>query len=75
MGLHPYGRGTLTAAALALGCFGVPPLVARGAFGADLVILAGVAVVGSLVYAAAAWRLRRVLQLDALRAMRRGRRR
>jgi O-antigen/teichoic acid export membrane protein len=75
MGLHPYGRGTLTAAALALGCFGVPPLVARGVFGADLVILAGVAVVGSLVYAAAAWRLRRVLQLDALRAMRRGRRR
>ena len=75
MGLHPYGRGTLTAAGLALSCFGVPPLVARVAFGADLRVLAGVAVAGALAYVAAAWRLRRVLELDALRALRRGRRR
>jgi O-antigen/teichoic acid export membrane protein len=75
MGLHPYGRGTLTAAGLALSCFGVPPLVARAAFGADLWVLAGVAVAGALAYVAAAWRLRRVLELDALRALRRSRRR
>jgi hypothetical protein len=75
MGLHPFGRGTLTAAALALACFGVPPLVARAALGADPVALAVVAVAGGLAYVAAAWRLRRVLQLDALRALRRGRRR
>jgi O-antigen/teichoic acid export membrane protein len=75
MGLHPYGRGTLTAAGLALGCFGAPPLLARAVFGADLLVLLGVVVVGGLAYAAAAWRLRRVLQLDALRALRRGRRR
>lgn len=75
MGLHPYGRGTLTAAGLALGCFGAPPLVARAVFGAEPLALVAVAAAGALVYAAAAWRLRRVLQLDALRAMRRGRRR
>jgi O-antigen/teichoic acid export membrane protein len=75
MGLHPYGRGTMTAAGLALGCFGVPPLVARAIFGADPLALVGVAAVGTLIYVAAAWRLRRVLQLDTLRTLRRGRRR
>jgi O-antigen/teichoic acid export membrane protein len=71
MGLHPYGRGTLTAAALAVGCFGVPPLLARAAFGAGPLVLCAVAAAGTLVYAAAAWRLRRVLELDALRSLRR----
>jgi O-antigen/teichoic acid export membrane protein len=71
MGLHPFGRGTLTAGALAIGCFGVPPLVARAAFGPDVIVLLVVAVLGAAAYAAAAWRLRGALQLDALRALRR----
>jgi O-antigen/teichoic acid export membrane protein len=75
MGLHPFGRGTLTAAALAVACFGVPPLLARAAFGAEPLAAVAVTAVGGLAYAAAAWRLRHVLQLDALRALRRGRRR
>jgi O-antigen/teichoic acid export membrane protein len=75
MGLHPFGRGTLTAAGLAVGCFGVPPLVARAAFGAEPLALLAVATLGAVAYAAAAWRLRGVLQLDALRSLRRGRQR
>jgi O-antigen/teichoic acid export membrane protein len=75
MGLHPFGRGTLTAAGLAVACFGVPPLLSRLAFGTDPLVLVAVAVLGAVAYTAAAWRLRRVLQLDALRSIRRGRRR
>jgi len=71
MGLHPFGRGTLTAAALAVGCFGVPPLLARAAFGPGPWVLLATAAVGGIAYVAAAWRLRRVLELDALRALRR----
>ncbi|HYN97177.1 MAG TPA: polysaccharide biosynthesis C-terminal domain-containing protein [Pilimelia sp.] len=71
LGLHPFGRGTLVAAALALACFGAPPLVARGLVGDGPGVLAGTAAVGALGYAAAAWRLRGVLQLDALRSLRR----
>lgn len=70
--LHPFGRGTVVAAALAVGCFGVPALVAREAFGAGMAVAAGTAAVGALVYLAAAWRFRGVLQLDALRRSRRG---
>jgi O-antigen/teichoic acid export membrane protein len=65
--LHPFGRGTLVAAALAVGCFGLPALVARTVFGAGLLVAAAVAAVGAVGYLGAAWRLRGVLQLDALR--------
>jgi O-antigen/teichoic acid export membrane protein len=65
--LHPFGRGTVVAAALSVGCFGVPAFLARTVFGAGLTVAAGVAAVGALVYLAAAWRWRGVLQLDALR--------
>jgi O-antigen/teichoic acid export membrane protein len=74
MGLHPFGRGTMVAGALALACFGVPPLVARAAFSAGPWVLVAVVVVGAVAYGGAAWRLRGVLQLDALRALRRSRR-
>lgn len=73
--LHPFGRGSLTAAGLALACFGVPPLLARAVFGTDLLVLLAVAVAGLLAYAGLVWRARRVLELDALRALRRGRKR
>ena len=72
MRLHPFGAGTLTAAALALLCFAVPGLVARLVLGDNLVVLAAIAVAGALAYAAGAWRFQRVLQLDGLR--KRGRR-
>lgn len=68
MRLHPFGRGTLLAAALATVCFGLPPLLARLVYGANLPVLAAVAAAGALAYAAGAWRWRSVLQLDALRA-------
>jgi len=66
LGLHPFGRGTLVAAALALACFGVPavaggPLNARGPAVAALAAALGLA-----GYAAGAYRLRRVLRLDVL---------
>ncbi|WP_307803704.1 lipopolysaccharide biosynthesis protein [Micromonospora echinofusca] len=73
--LHPFGRGTLTAAGLAVVCYGLPPLLARPVFGDGLPVLAAVALVGTLGYAALVWRFRRALQLDALRTLRRGRRR
>jgi O-antigen/teichoic acid export membrane protein len=65
--LHPFGPGTVTACALAVTCFGVLPLLTvfapvawRGMAALGLVAL------GALVYAAACWRLRDVLQLTAL---------
>ncbi|MEH1016831.1 lipopolysaccharide biosynthesis protein [Micromonospora sp. CPCC 206060] len=73
--LHPFGRGTLTAAGLAVACYGLPPLLARPVFGDGLPVLVAAAVVGTLGYAALVWRARRALQLDALRTLRRGRRR
>ncbi|MGC4806592.1 polysaccharide biosynthesis C-terminal domain-containing protein [Micromonospora sp. DT233] len=73
--LHPFGRGTLVAAGLAVACFGVPALLVRAVTDAGPVTLAVLALLGGIGYAAGVWRLRRVLQLDALRALRRGRRR
>lgn len=57
-GLHPFGRGTLYAAGLALACFGVPPL---------LVGPVPAAVTGALGYAAGVWLLRSPLALRAFR--------
>ncbi|MEU4476539.1 polysaccharide biosynthesis C-terminal domain-containing protein [Micromonospora sp. NPDC023966] len=73
--LHPFGPGTLTGAGLALACFGVPSLVLHTLTDPGVVALLVVAVLGAAGYAAAAWRLRGVLQLDALRTLRRSRRR
>lgn len=73
--LHPFGPGTLTGAGLALACFGVPSLVLHVVTEPGVVALLVVAALGAVVYAAAVWRLRRVLQLDSLQSLRRGRRR
>lgn len=69
--MHPYGRGTWTAMALAAGCFGVLPMMVRllaGPGAAPLLVAAGI---GAAVYLLALWRLRRVLALDALGGFRR----
>jgi O-antigen/teichoic acid export membrane protein len=73
MRLHPFGRGTLVAAALGVACFGVPAGVSRLA-GGGLAVLVPLTVVGALAYAVAAWRLRRLLELDGLRRVRAARR-
>ncbi|POM27126.1 Polysaccharide biosynthesis protein [Actinomadura rubteroloni] len=69
--LHPFGRGTLTAAALAALCLGVPPLVPR-LLGGGLVPLAAAGALGAAGYAAACLRARDLLKLDRLRRVRRG---
>lgn len=74
LGLHPFGSGTATAAALAVGCFGLLPLGAAALLGRDMAGLAVATLLGVLLYAAGCWRWRRVLALDTLRTLRRGRR-
>lgn len=71
--LHPFGPGTLTAAGLALACFGVPSLALHAVTDPGMASLLVVAALGGAGYAVAVWRLRGVLQLDALRALRRNR--
>ena len=72
--LHPFGRGTRAAAALAVATLGLP-LGAAILFDAGLPVLTLVAVAGTAAYLAGAVRWRRTLNLDALRALRRGRNR
>lgn len=74
MRLHPFGRGTLTAVALATACFGLPLGLAT-LLGASVAALAGLAVAGAAAYVLGAWRCRTTLHLDALRDLRRGRNR
>lgn len=73
-GLHPFGRATATVAVAALTCFGVVPFASLLALGDSLEALLLAAVLGSAVYAAILWRLRRLLHLKALVKVRRGRR-
>ncbi|MGH3750966.1 MAG: polysaccharide biosynthesis C-terminal domain-containing protein, partial [Micromonosporaceae bacterium] len=69
-GLHPYGRGTVTAAALAMACFGVLPTAAGAVFGWGLPVLATAVTVGTACYLTGLWRLRDPLNLTALHSMR-----
>jgi hypothetical protein len=72
--LHPFGRGTLTAAALAAACFGLLPLAVAAVAGTGpsaLLISVGIA---TTAYLAGAHRLRRTLALDAFAAALRRRR-
>ncbi len=66
-GLHPFGRGTVTAAALAVGCFGVLPMVARIVAGPGLPALLAGAGAGAVCYLAGLWWLREPLRLSASR--------
>jgi O-antigen/teichoic acid export membrane protein len=63
LGLHPFGRGTLTAAGLAVVCFGALPPAAVAVWGATGTALAVALAAGVPAYAAAAWWLRGPLAL------------
>ncbi|MEV8505328.1 polysaccharide biosynthesis C-terminal domain-containing protein [Actinoplanes sp. NPDC051475] len=65
--LHPFGRGTLTAGALTVGCFGVLPRVVTAVTGAGptgLALATGLAVAA---FGTGAWLLREPLALDAFK--------
>jgi hypothetical protein len=66
MRLHPFGRSTWTAAAVALGILGVVPgaLALAEAPAAVLFVVFGVALV---LYAGAVWHYRSLFSLDVLR--------
>jgi O-antigen/teichoic acid export membrane protein len=70
--VHPFGRGTLVAAALATACFGAVPAALLAAGAGPVPLCAGVGV-AAVAYLAAAYALRRPLALDALAALRRPR--
>jgi O-antigen/teichoic acid export membrane protein len=67
-GLHPFGKGTLLAAASALVSFGLLAAVSRALFGPTVLVLVLVGVVGGLAHLLLLWRLRDHLHLAALRA-------
>jgi O-antigen/teichoic acid export membrane protein len=69
--LHPFGAGTLAAAGLALGCFGLIPLAVLAVTGPTVTGALVAAALGSAGYLAGIAKLRRVLRLDAFTALRR----
>lgn len=69
--IHPFGRGTLTAAALAGACFGALPLLAVAVAGVTRTALLTSLLLGGSGYLAGAVVLRRPLALDALGSLRR----
>jgi O-antigen/teichoic acid export membrane protein len=73
--LHPLGRGTRLAMLLAAGCFGALPFVVTRLAGSGVVPLLSALTVGLIVYLWLCWRFRQRLDLDALLALRRRRRR
>ncbi len=73
MGLHPFGRATATCAAINLLAFGVIPAAIRLSWGTTWPALLAGLVLGGGVYVLALRRFRGVLQIGALRALRRGR--
>lgn len=75
MGLHPFGRAPLIAAALSLVCFAGVGLAGRLVLGTTLTGLVVSLAVGVSLYLPALWFFRRPLELGALRDLRAGKRR
>ncbi|WP_018351719.1 polysaccharide biosynthesis C-terminal domain-containing protein [Longispora albida] len=71
LGMHPFGRGTLLAAALSGTCFGILPLVTTTFTGRNMAGLLLAAGLGGAVYGLACWRLRVPLALSELTTLRR----
>lgn len=65
LGIHPFGRSTLTAALLTLGCFGVIPATVALVAGVGIGTAILAALIGGSAYLAGLITLRRVLRLDA----------
>jgi O-antigen/teichoic acid export membrane protein len=63
--LHPFGAGTIAAALLSLGCFGVLPWAVTAAFGSSAGTLAVALALALPAYGAGAWMLRTHLALEA----------
>ena len=64
--VHPFGAGTLLAAGLATGCFGVFPAVVTAVAGSGPLVLAGTVAAALAGYAGLARRLRHPLALTTL---------
>jgi O-antigen/teichoic acid export membrane protein len=71
--LHPFGRGTLLAAAAAAACFGVVGLAVRALAGPSVPVFLASALLACALYAALLWRWREPLELPELSAALRGR--
>ncbi len=71
LGLHPFGRGTLVAAALATGCYGIVPLLLAAVLGVHPLTAVLGAALGTALYVVAVTRLRGVLNMAAFFAARR----
>jgi len=67
--LHPFGRGSVQAAGLAVLSFAVIPLAARAAFGPGAAVSAGAILAGCVTQAAGLWWFRDSLRLAALPGM------
>ncbi|MEV6598017.1 oligosaccharide flippase family protein [Actinoplanes sp. NPDC051346] len=65
--LHPFGRGTLAAAALSVACFGVLPRAVIAMAGAGPAVLALACGLAVATFGAGAWLLRHRLALDAFK--------
>jgi O-antigen/teichoic acid export membrane protein len=65
LGLDPFGRSSAAVALLAVFAFATVPSIGWLLGGSPILVI-GLCVVGVLVYGAGIWRLRRVLELDAL---------
>ena len=65
-GLHPFGRGTLTAGALCLLSFGAAPLLIRGVAGTGAGPTAAALGAGCVLLAAGLWRFSGTLQLSVM---------
>jgi O-antigen/teichoic acid export membrane protein len=70
LGLHPFGRATLMAAALCAACFGVVPAVARLVWPGSVTAAVLAVAFGSAVFAIGCLRWRDMLDLPALGALR-----